>query len=1036
MANLQALRKSVVRLTVLIMQRRKKMEKLQAQQERPTDRPSRCTSLYVECEQFTQMFAAMVQEFAKFLAQDLNALKKELAGVLDQRFVLFKNKALWFDRDVAGIYPRWDKVDLPRLPYLMDAETVKKYHTWAQEGLDFSCMTQAEARKTFRKGSGNPYDPTCVVVDLPQGEGYGTWYDIQSDRFYDSGKVFDYAARALFVPIHRLYDENASPMTYPDALFRWLIMGLLPEGLTNEQEAHYMMLADASKKIQSFLDLEDDYGGRDEIFVVDSERFCKEVMEGGFTETVLSHNFNFSAVLHDACSGEKAYTGFVDSLKERLLHCDELRANIQPYEEQLLTDVNRGHWDLFEVPEDRDACAEVQMPAATLFYARPPQLDVRQNGTCAIDFGTKSTVVVCRDGEARMLRIGKGDYAKAPTMRDFENPTVVELRDIEGFLAAYRKRSGRPFTEWNQATASHQAAEAIFREQEGLGSAIYNSVFSELKQWACEEESWPILMDLQGNTREIKPYKETSCMDDGAGGGDFDPIELYAYYLGLYINNMHHQIYLDYIMSFPVNYTKDVCERIRASFERGIRKSLPPALLRDDKQMSFFRVYIGASEPAAYAISALEGFGLEPKAPGEKVAYGVFDFGGGTTDFDFGIEYVPKNGKRNFIIEQFGFGGDKLLGGENILALLAYEAYTANLTTMREKKIPFALPAGSDIFAGAETLVARTKDASAHMNRRILAEKLRPLWENDAESIENLMGDSLNVTLFSRVKEKESGSYKVGTDLHVDIDKLREVIEDRIGKGVENFFQALLHAFREKNVSPPIHIFLAGNSCRSPVVKKMFEKYIEKEEAKFAEMILKDGQEKDASGAFMLHLPLGLEEETAAEAEAALEPVSLGLDFDRKRTGKTGVAFGLLRCRRGGKDVKIINSNVDNTGEMLFPYYLGDAGRQGKYFTVRIGKGVGYGAWSYFTGADEPEFEIYYTSEPRSLQNQIPIAQVQMVRCLFDAADVSDDDDVGVYIRKTAPNVIEYAVGRKEDFEKEAARFDAEFSGKIYSKSL
>ena len=116
---------------------------------------------------------------------------------------------------------------------------------------------------------------------------------------------------------------------------------------------------------------------------------------------------------------------------------------------------------------------------------------------------------------------------------------------------------------------------------------------------------------------------------------------------------------------------------------------------------------------------------------------------------------------------------------------------------------------------------------------------------------------------------------------------------------------------------------------------------------------------------------------------------------------------------------------------MLFPYYLGDAGRQGKYFTVRIGKGVGYGAWSYFTDADEPEFELYYTSEPRSLQNRMPVAQVKMVRCLFDAADVSDDDDVGVYIRKKGPNTIEYAVGRKEDFEKEA-----EFSGKIYPKDL
>ena len=109
--------------------------------------------------------------------------------------------------------------------------------------------------------------------------------------------------------------------------------------------------------------------------------------------------------------------------------------------------------------------------------------------------------------------------------------------------------------------------------------------------------------------QEIKPYLETNEID----AGDFDPIELYAYYLGLYINNMHHQIYLDYILSFPVNYRKDIRERIRKSFESGIRKSLPPALLRDEEYMKNFRVYLGASEPAAYAISALEGYGLEPR---------------------------------------------------------------------------------------------------------------------------------------------------------------------------------------------------------------------------------------------------------------------------------------------------------------------------------------------------------------------------------------------------------------------------------------
>ena len=1019
------------------------MENLQAQQ-RPTNRPSRCTSLYMKREQFKEVFEDTAWNVDSLVAE-LKTLKNELAGVCDKRFVLFKNKALWFDRDVAGLFPRWDKVALPLLPYKMNAETANKFRILQQDGLKFSCMTRHEAERTFHEGSGNPYIKnaylnarnekcvkTAVVVELPQGGGYATWYGIDDNYFHSNHHRFSQSHLAVYIPIYRLRGKNASSMGYEEALCTWIIMGLLPEGLNEGQAERYMDLVDVCGKLEKYIEFRT---CRDKtMFLIDGDAFSKDVMEGRFTAPARSRRCDLSAAWRDACSGEKLYIGSADILKKYLLRCDEMRANIQPYDEHLLSDVNRGHWELFELPEDGDEYAEVQFPADEMAYARPPQLDVRMNGTCAIDFGTKSTVVVCRDGEERMLRIGKGDYAKAPTMRDFENPTVVELRDLGGFLAAYRGRAGRPFTEWNQVTVSHQAADAIFRDQETCGSVVYNSVFSELKQWAREEDRWPILIDREGNMREIQPYAETSAMDDGEGGGDFDPIELYAYYLGLYINNMHHQIYLDYILSFPVNYKKAVRERIRASFERGLKKSLPPALLKDEPMMRRFRVYLGASEPAAYAISALEGFGLEPKSVGEKVAYGVFDFGGGTTDFDFGIEYVPENGRRNFIIEQFGFNGDELLGGENILELLAYEVYKKNLPVMREQKIPFALPAGCDTFAGAEMLVQRTGDASAHMNRRILAEMLRPLWESDDEGIEKLTGDALNVTLFSSVTNAESGSSKVGVDLHVDVEMLRQVIERRIRQGVENFFQSLLHAFKGKSLCLPIHIFLAGNSCRSPVVKTLFEQYIAKEEKKIAEMMLKNGQVKDAKGVFCLHEPLGLKEEAKegegkAEGKAKTKAASLSMDFDRKRTGKTGVAFGLLRCRKGGKDVKIINGNVDDTGEVRFPYYLGNAGKLGKYFTVCIGKGVEYGEWAYFTFADEPEFELYYTSEPRALQDDMPIGQVQMVSCLIDEADVCDEDDVGIYIRKTAPNMIEYAVGREEEFQ-------TEFSGKIYSQTL
>ena len=53
-----------------------------------------------------------------------------------------------------------------------------------------------------------------------------------------------------------------------------------------------------------------------------------------------------------------------------------------------------------------------------------------------------------------------------------------------------------------------------------------------------------------------------------------------------------------------------------------------------------------------------------------------------------------------------------------------------------------------------------------------------------------------------------------------------------------------------------------------------------------------------------------------------------------------------------------------------------------------------------------------------------------MVRCMIDDADVSDADEVGVYIRKKSPNTIEYTVASEQSL---AARDD---KGTIYTVRL
>ena len=846
------------------------------------------------------------------------------------------------------------------------------------------------------------------------------------DFFYESSLQF---GRQIGKDIAELKDETASivnkkymfslatEQSGAQSFLKWIADEFNAEDVSHEQEERLRRLVAEYPKIRSYIRIEQDQ------LIFDHERFAEDVVAGRFKETIFGLTFDIQSVTETAINtGSVALDFSIEPFKKQLLYADHVRANIQPYADRLLTDMSLGHWDLYEelTEEGRDDSVCLRLPPTDFLVARPPQMDVIMNGTCAIDFGTRSTVVVCRDREARLLRIGKGDYGNEPTIQDYENPTAIELIDIEKFKQCYRAREGRPYTEWAQVTASHQAADAIFERQSTEGISVYYSVFSELKRWTRDTANSPILKDRRGYIQEVKPYTETQPLD--AGG--FDPIEIYAYYLGLYINNMHRNIYLDYILSFPVGYEKSVREHIRMSFERGLRKTLPKALLDDAEMMRRFRVYDGANEPAAYAISALEAYGLEPKRIGEEVAYGVFDFGGGTTDFDFGVEYVPENGRRKFVIEQFGFGSDMYLGGENILELLAYEVFKDNLAEMRRHKITFALPPESETFAGAEALVRETRDAASHLNNKILAERLRPFWERRAGYEEFAAGDGFDtkITLFSSEKTGNAGN-RAEIRLHIDVRKLERTLEERIRRGVENFFQAMATAFKGRDVRQ-IHIFLAGNSCKAPMVRKLFDEYIARQinalhtvQSVPVEKAEKGGGKKaDAAAAkspaqskdapFILYLPLGME-------DGDKDTKVLHDGFDRLRTGKTGVAFGLLRCRKGGKDVEIINKNVDEHDELLFPYFLGSLNERG-CFTVDIDARVDYGVWTYFTYADEDEFELYYTQEPRALKGHMKAAEVRMVRCMIDPHDVSDDDTIGVYIRKKSPNTIEYTVASEK----------------------
>ena len=545
--------------------------------------------------------------------------------------------------------------------------------------------------------------------------------------------------------------------------------------------------------------------------------------------------------------GDFSVNDIYDLYINELKNCDLKRANISSYTDDMLEDINNGHWNVYESYADEyNANAYLcKVPKNKVLVARNPLRDVNMKAVCGIDFGTKSTVVVCHDKDDKLLRVGASNFLEEPRVEDYENPTVIHIIDYEHFINNYKSSAGRPNTEYKDLQVSHDAAKEIYKTN--FDKTRFYSVFSELKQWANSKYRNQILQDYNGKFINLKPYLSLEI-------DDFDPIEIYAYFLGLNINNMHTGIYIKYLLSFPVNYELAVRNKIIESFERGLKKSLPNTVLNDTDVMKRFKVSIGGSEPASYAITALNSFGVEPlkEETSKVVSYGVFDFGGGTTDFDFGIEYIPDSIKYKFEIEQLGNGGDVYLGGENLLNVLAFEVYKDNLDVLRKEAIPIVIPPKSQAFSGSEVLIKNEENAdqSTYLNLKLIAYELRDLWEetNDYEAKYN--EDTITIKLFSVNGEEKT------VNLRVNLDELQDIIRNHIRDGIDNFFNTYLRVAKQyqDKMTAPLHILLAGNSCKSRILQ---EEFVSRIIVELNDLKKINGKKDNLKPIFKLYPPLG-----------------------------------------------------------------------------------------------------------------------------------------------------------------------------------
>ena len=667
---------------------------------------------------------------------------------------------------------------------------------------------------------------------------------------------------------------------------------------------------------------------------------------------------------------------FIDEYLEKLKNIEKIRLDEKEYDEKIFTDYQKGNWDIFSDSKEGIENRELIKIATTKkYYERDPKKDVKDGGIVAIDFGTKSTVVAIQtqNEKTSLVRIAGGSYKKNVEKSQFENPTIMEFIDIESFEKAYSESKGRPFTKWDDLKVSY-AANSSF-----IGGSKF--ILEGLKQWAGNKDEKLVIYDKKWKRIDLKPYIDVE--ED-----EFDPIEYYAYYIGSYINNMFTgNIFTKYLLSFPIKYENEIRVKILKSFEKGIKKSLPTSILENEKIMDNFQVYRGANEPTAYFLCAGKELDKFPKKENEKLFYGIFDFGGGTTDFSFGIcKYIGLTSSRyDYEIKHFGEGGDKFLGGENILKNLAFEICKDNLATLKEKDIHFYCPVGCKEFDGYEGILDNSYEAIYNIKQ--IAEKFRGFWEEDELSKELYSSNEIAVTLLSSKDNVET------IKLKFDKVKCEEIINNILKKGIENFISSLSLLFKNDNLGvDKMEIFLSGNSSKSKRFQKMFEEEIQKIEIE----INKNKNEK----IFTINYPI----------QKIEKKDSLGVN------AKTGTAIGLLKSRKGGKFKIIAKDEETNDNEINFRYYVGYL-KNTKFKSVLDYK-VGYDNWVKFLDASDIETEIYYTHQANSIEGGISGDNSNLDRKIITISKDYQDEDTYIFIRATKPDIIEYCVSTEKKIKK------------------
>jgi hypothetical protein len=565
---------------------------------------------------------------------------------------------------------------------------------------------------------------------------------------------------------------------------------------------------------------------------------------------------------------------------------------------------------------------------------------------------------------------------------------VLEFVDLKAFFEVWQRQAQHPAVSWDDVRCSHEALHNFRNNQ--TKPEVVASILTKIKRWALDDDSGQHIRHriTDQSSQHVEHQLAALTLRNPVKGqplevsneDPFDPIELYAWFLGLTINWRRRGIFLRYYMSFPVDYPREVKEKILASFRRGLQRSLPATLILQPVFQQF-TVEERASEPAAYAAIALQTLDIEPTEEG--VAYAVFDFGGGTTDFDFGRYRLPTDAEERTGIEQvfehFGNGGDKFLGGENLLDHMAYLTFRHNLEVCRSQKIAFSRPPDAQAFSGSEMFLENTQ--AAVTNTLMLVAKLRPFWETGQQGSSSSGVEKIDLL--------DRDGKKVPCEFTIPWPELTAFLQIRIAQGVHNFFSTLKNAFGDE-MPAEVQVLLAGNASRSTTVLGLFGLLPEDSEL----FVLKESTTDFLNEIFPSDCP-----EFTAHKPLESDPANVNLP-----TCKTGVALGLLQLCPGSSTKVVNHAAVQAGGEAPFQHFVGRLRRN--KFHAAMHQGATYNTWVELGPLGEDRvFKLFHTQAALALGGAMQAGDAALKQKTLEFAGKSPEQQV--LARPIKPHEIE-----------------------------